>query len=160
MKALTINQSRNAAIEELSPVCIMSVLCVGRDKLHFGKEKIQKLARCLNYQFDLLNGNYTDIIDQKSALFEDDEINIEFDEQWTETANSTAEMRNRAEKVSKAFGSVTMATVLCDKFNMKAVKVGQMINAFLKTYDKLKADKALLRQVQNEFDDKYNVAYK
>ena len=160
MKALTINQSRNTVIEELSPVCIMSILCVGRDKLHFGKEKIQKLARSLNYQFELINESYTDIIAQKSALFEDDEINIEFDEQWTETANSTAEMRNRAEKVSKAFGSVTMATVLCDKFGMKSVKVKQMVRCFLKIYDKLKADKALLRQVQNEFNYEYNVVYK
>lgn len=160
MKALTINQSRNTAIEELSPVCIMSIFLVGRDKLHFGKEKIQKLARCSDYQFELINESYTDIIAQKSALFEDDNISIEFDEQWTETANSTVEMRDRAEKVSKAFGSVTMATVLCDKFNMKSVKVGQMVNAFLKIYDNLKADKALLRQVQNEFDYEYNIAYK
>ena len=144
-------------VYSLSPVSIISIMYVCENKLHFGFEKMRKVADRVNNRYDDISKGYLKFDELKECLSEDDGIEIAYDLNFRRPAHTYDEARKNAEYTQKAFATAVFASVLCDKFLFHQTKVYQSIKWLETTFDRLKDRPSELKELLRKYEDQYKV---
>lgn len=148
-------KARQEAVYELSPVVILSILYVCENKLHFGFEKMRKVADRVNNRYDDITQKYVSFEDLKECL-KDDGIEIPFSLD-AQPCHTLDDARRIAEYTQKAFATVVFSSVLVDKFLFGSVKSQQAVKWLCDTFDRLKDDPKTYRALRDRYYNEYQI---
>ena len=153
-----LDKARQEAVYELSPVVILSILYVCENKLHFGFEKMRKVADRVNNRYDDITQKYVSFEDLKDCL-KDDGIEIPFSLDY-QPCHTLDNARRIAEYTQKAFATAVFSSVLVDKFLFGAVKSQQAVKWLCDTFDKLKENRREISELQERYLNDYGIQVK
>lgn len=151
-----LKKARQEACFALSPVAILSMLYVGEFKLHFGREKLRKLALKVSDRYDDLSQKYISFDDLKECLREVDGVEIPFSMDF-QACNTLDDAKKIAEYTQKAFATSVFASVLVDKFGFHSVKAQQAVKQLCDVFDKMKDSPKTIRTLQERYYEEYEV---
>lgn len=152
-----LDKEREKTVHETSAVSVASMLMVCEKRLHFGYEKMRWAARYISDQFDLVNEDYMNLDDYIESLRDYYGVEIPFDVHTKQTCITLDDAQNIAFFMQKAFATVILCTVLCEKFGFGSKKTQQAVKQFCTIFDEMKRDRKALTEYEKHLYDVYQI---